>query len=80
MEEELQASIKDLQKQLAEKDREVKDLRQKLADRTDELEQYQRRNSLRLFGVEESASEDTDCIAIDCKKDRCRPDCRRYRH
>jgi len=68
VEEKLQAFIKDLQKQLAEKDQEVKDLRQQLADRTDELEQYQRRNSLRLFGVEESASEDTDCIAIEIAK------------
>ena len=64
----LQAFIKDLQMQLNAKDKEVLELRQQLADRTDELEQYQRRNSLRIFGREETQNEDTDCIAIEVAK------------
>lgn len=40
----------------------VKELDERLADRTDELEQYQRRNNLRIFGVKETAREDTDEI------------------
>ncbi|KAG8246610.1 hypothetical protein J6590_080605 [Homalodisca vitripennis] len=31
----------------------------------DDLAQYQRRNSLRLFGVPESPGEDTDALALD---------------
>lgn len=44
---------------LAEK---VKELDDRLGDRTDELEQYQRRNNLRVFGVEEVSGENTDLI------------------
>ncbi len=33
-----------------------------VAERTDELEQYQRRTSLRIFGIEEKMGEDTDKI------------------
>jgi len=36
--------------------------------RADELEQYQRRNNLRVFGVKESAREDTDKLVIDIFK------------
>lgn len=43
----------------------VCDLNNKLIERTDDLEQYQRRNNIRIFGVEESEGEDTDRIVVD---------------
>lgn len=40
----------------------MEELDGRLGDRTDELEQYQRRNNLRIFGVDETQGEDTDRI------------------
>ena len=52
------------EKKLEEKQQKIDALQQELMDRSDELEQYQRRNSIRIFGKEEKSGEDTDCIAI----------------
>lgn len=40
-------------------------LDQKLATRTDELEQYQRRNNIRVFGIDEKKGEDTDKLIVE---------------
>ena len=52
------------EKKLEEKQSKIDALQRELRESTDELEQYQRRNSIRIFGKEEEAGEDTDCIAI----------------
>lgn len=57
--------IQDLKNALAERDIKIKSLEEKLVRKTDDLEQYQRRQSLRIFGVEETEGENTDCIARD---------------
>lgn len=44
--------------------KEIVKLKEDLKYRTDELEQYQRRNSIRVFGVEEKAGEDTDALVL----------------
>lgn len=64
IEEKLKHRFDSLQNKLDEKCKEVEALQQQLLERTDELEQYQRRNSLRIFGVDEDAGESTDAIAI----------------
>ena len=58
---ESKAAIESLRKTIEEKDNIISGLQLKL----DELEQYQRRQCLRLFGVEEEAGEDTDVKAIE---------------
>lgn len=45
-------------------------LEDKLAVKTDELEQYQRRNNLRIHGLEEVSGEDTDAIVADLCRNR----------
>lgn len=53
-----------LKKELEEKHKEVRALKQQLQDRTDQLEMYTRRNSLRIFGLEERDGENNDQLAI----------------
>lgn len=48
----------------------VKNMDEKLLDRTDELEQYQRRNNIRIFGIAETAGENTDQIVADLCRDK----------
>lgn len=55
------AVIEALKETINEKDAVINDLQVKL----DDLEQYQRRQCLRVFGVEEGADEDTDVKAIE---------------
>lgn len=43
----------------------VKEIDERLLERTDELEQYQRRNNVRIFGIEETAGENTDQIVAE---------------
>lgn len=42
----------------------------KLAERLDDMEQYQRRNNLRIFGIEEVQGEDTDQLVNTLCKDK----------
>lgn len=65
---ELHGYISSLECKLAESAAEIQQLKQKLMDRTDELEQYQRRNSLRIFGREELPGENTDEIVLEVAK------------
>ena len=55
------AVIKELQCSVKEKDKRIEDLEGKL----DDLEQYQRRQCLRIFGVKEEESEDSDKIVAE---------------
>ncbi|KAJ4438058.1 hypothetical protein ANN_13997 [Periplaneta americana] len=55
------AVIESLKTALEEKDRHIRQLQMKV----DDLEQYQRRQCLRIFGVSESESENTETIATD---------------
>lgn len=48
----------------------VGELDGKLVERTDELEQYQRRNNIRIFGIKETAGEDTDRIVVDLCREK----------
>lgn len=50
---------------LEEKDKKIADLECRLLEKSDDLEQYQRRQCLRIFGVEETREEDTDKLVID---------------
>lgn len=52
--------VKGLREEVTSLATRVSNLERDLADRTDDLEQYQRRNNLRVFGVEETNGEDTD--------------------
>lgn len=54
------AEINALKKSVSEYERKTRKLEEQLSVATDELEQYQRRNSLRVFGVAEDEAEDTD--------------------
>lgn len=47
-------------------------LEDRLIDRTDDLEQHQRRNNLRIFGIQETANEDTDAIVAKLCRDKLR--------
>lgn len=58
------AEIQALRKSLAAQEKKSADLENKLIAATDELEQYQRRNSLRLFGVAENVQENTDDLVV----------------
>lgn len=55
------AAVRDLKIALEERDRTISTMQNKI----DDLEQYQRRQCLRIFGVEEKTNEDTDYVAID---------------
>nr|KAG5697466.1 hypothetical protein BaRGS_029357 [Batillaria attramentaria] len=57
---ELKQEIRALKQEVLEKDEEIR----KMSDRIDELEQYGRRNSVRIYPIPESATENTDEIAI----------------
>ena len=64
----LQKQMSELKDLIAEKDNKIKDLEKKvdaLENRNDDLEQYTRRNSLRLHGVEEKENEDILQTALD---------------
>lgn len=56
--------IAGLRRDLEIKSKEVQELRQKLEERTDQLEMYTRRNSLRIFGIEECDKENTDDLVL----------------
>lgn len=68
VEKKLEVLVSRYEEKLLEKTKEIDDLKLQLEERTDELEQYQRRNSLRIFGEPERDGEDTDCIAINVAK------------
>lgn len=57
--------VTSLEKKLAERDCEILFLKSQLEERTDQLEMYSRRNCLRIFGVKETESEDTDKLVIE---------------
>lgn len=42
----------------------VAELQDQLEHRTDDLEQYQRRNNIRIFGIQEKKGEDTDKLVL----------------
>ncbi|KAG8330531.1 hypothetical protein J6590_061300 [Homalodisca vitripennis] len=48
----------------------VTELDSRLAERTDDLEQYQRRDNLRIFGIEETVGEDTDKLVEELYRDK----------
>lgn len=52
--------VRGLREEISSLTTRVSNLERDLADRTDDLEQYQRRNNLRVFGVEETNGEDTN--------------------
>jgi len=52
-------------KDIESKDIKIAAAKANTSTRTDKLEQYQRRNSLRIFGVKEETNESTNQIAID---------------
>ncbi|KAK3927935.1 LINE-1 retrotransposable element ORF1 protein [Frankliniella fusca] len=61
----LRSEVEGLNSQLAEKDKVI----HALSERLNECEQYSRRNNLRIFGVAESADEDTDAIVLKVASD-----------
>ncbi|KAG8271344.1 Regulator of nonsense transcripts upf2 [Homalodisca vitripennis] len=56
----VQKEVKKLQDEVIILTRHVGELDERLGERSDELEQYQLRNNIRIFGVEEKTAEDTD--------------------
>ena len=70
-----EAEILVLESDLERKKKDLTSLRKRVDEETskretaerqlNDLEQYTRRNSIRLFGIEEQANEDTDQIAVD---------------
>ena len=70
---ELKQEIKELRDEIKQKDNKINNLEKRvteLSQTTDNLEQYSRRNSLRIFGKEESDYEDPSKLALDIiKKD-----------
>lgn len=56
--------ISELNNKLREKEIEIQKLKEDCNAKCDNLEQYQRRNSLRIFGVKESTGENTDVLAL----------------
>lgn len=60
-------AVQELQAELKARDKALHDLRRDYDRKMDEIEQYQRRSSLRIFGVPESET-DTDKVAIDVAK------------
>lgn len=61
----LQETVQDLQNELAIKDERINKLETIVNEGLDEREQYSRRNNIRVFGIQESESEDTDQIVLD---------------
>jgi len=61
----VQKEVAALTVRLAEKDAEIEQLHTMVLVGLDEREQYSRRNNLRIFGVKEEASEDTDQLVMD---------------
>jgi len=60
-----QELVQKLQLEIEKKDEEIRFLHQTVDSRTDEISQYQRRNSLRIFGVEEKKLENCDQLILD---------------
>lgn len=60
----LREEVKNLKEEVERKNNQIHVLQHTIDSKTDELEQYQRRNSLRIFGYTESDRENTDDIAI----------------
>lgn len=60
--------VEELRADIQMKDEQIASLKEEMLARTDALEQYQRRNSLRIFGVKEEKVESTNQIAIDIVK------------
>ena len=56
----------DLRKEICARDRKI----QELEENINELEQYQRRNSIRIFGIPEKEKENTDIIALQLFEER----------
>jgi len=68
------ADVADLRKELTTLKKDFKEVKEDSLRRDDELEQYQRRNNLRVFGIEESDGEDTDQLLLDLFKDKLNVD------
>jgi len=62
--------IKLLKHEIQRKDEEILELREKVNTTTDEISQYQRRNCLRIFGIEEKTQENCDQLILDLANDR----------
>lgn len=54
----------ELKEQLLVRDKQIETLQAQLDIKSDELEQYQRRNSIRVFGVPETSDENTDDLVL----------------
>lgn len=61
-------ALRAMQEAIHSRDQTIQELRRDVDRKTDELEQYQRRQSLRVFGVAESDREDTDQLIVDLAK------------
>lgn len=61
--------ISELESQLAECKQENLRLHKELSCQLDDLQQYQRRNNIRIFGLEERAGEDTDQLVLKVASD-----------
>lgn len=61
--------VADLTKKLENKEKEMQAMKEDFEARCDALEQYSRRNSIRIFGVHESAGENTDELAVNVFRD-----------
>ncbi|XP_052130284.1 uncharacterized protein LOC127751197 [Frankliniella occidentalis] len=59
------SEVEKLKEELTEKDTKIKLLESSVHNKCDELEQYGRRNNIRIFGVPEANSENTDDLVID---------------
>lgn len=71
--------VTELEKEVDHLQKAVQELNSRWKCRTDELEQYQRRNNLRVFGISETAKEDTDKLVIALFKEKLGvdiPECR----
>uniref|UniRef100_A0A1B6MF41 Uncharacterized protein n=1 Tax=Graphocephala atropunctata TaxID=36148 RepID=A0A1B6MF41_9HEMI len=62
--------VEKLRGEVANLSEKVRQLDDKLTGRADELEQYQRRNNIRVFGIEETAGENTDAIVVGLCRDK----------
>src|SRR5215813_10937148 len=60
-----QEAVQQLQEEIKKKDEEIRSLHQKIDSRTDDISQYQRRNCLRFFGIEESRHENCEQLVLD---------------
>lgn len=58
--------VEDLRKELGLRDKKIHEMQENIQ----ELEQYQRRNSLRIFGVPEKENENTDSLALEMFKNK----------